>query len=973
MEVDVLDTGVEQSAYNISWSNRSGAALKTGVALRYLSSQVVVAARSAFPDAGVVVFERTGSGWKGKAVKPANQLIADARAERVADCTASSSSPEGSYTATLGAAEYTLTVSSTAVPNSYSVTWVPPVGSDLAGVAVTDVNADTMVCTIGAMKPDLLLWDFGKDSVVTGVSVGEECGETPEIMTKYRIEGRYQLIAALNQAVALEQMLMIQYIYAAVSIRDRPIDYPDMPDSFEYARQARDWKRSLMDVARQEMRHMGFALNLLTAVGGSPNVQPPNMPSTSGFYVTREGGEGIPMTLERFSLETMERFVRFEAEGPTALELNEAEEEEEAPAAVSFLGTVAEEAVGLAGVPPQALYNSVSDFYFAILTAMEEMEAAGNPPIVVIDGQNVPIEQGQTVKTELKTPPLEKPWIMQNITDAQRIIEAIVEQGEGSSGSDPSAHINIFRKIYLELRKWPEGVDPAHPVVPNPHVRPSSRVELSRNATFISSRDDDGKPYKALQIFNSAYSILLRWLYQVFGNVGSQAERNALTSVVYLPFMSEVIMPLAEWLITLEYQGSPRLGPGFELPELVNDAPSSGGAVMLVSLELLDDLQESCDEVARLYGEKGGRVAYVAESVRKTRDQLRQRMLNFGQYNPPRFQWDKTYSEIPSDNPKAPQEGAEGVLALDFSGWCMIRLPTDPDASNQPIGVSGNTFSFGSEPPLDRIIRFQLNETETDLLHRSFCPPIGVDVRTATLDGKSMNELVGAKLDLMTIFGGGADTIITDNPDNPPKLAGRNHLIALDGQEPIDPMVLRISKGSWAMQREAKGDLTADGYAYKSIPDMTPAQQIGTGRLGVLSFNLDENVAAIRKLDPDFPSDMQIYVDHRQDALNREREKFCRDTDLETAACSLTLSRLKDLERNVEKDEEQYIPQNIRRKRYTFVDEYDHLLSGNAESCGCTPVKLDPTAPWHVIYTLCFYDTDALSCFVHGKVLLQTS
>ena len=47
------------------------------------------------------------------------------------------------------------------------------------------------------------------------------------------------------------------------------------------------------------------------------------------------------------------------------------------------------------------------------------------------------------------------------------------------------------------------------------------------------------------------------------------------------------------------------------------------------------------------------------------------------------------------------------ALLLRFQGWFELRLATDPDPTDEPRGVSGYTFAFGCEPPLDRVLRFQ--------------------------------------------------------------------------------------------------------------------------------------------------------------------------------------------------------------------------------------------------------------------------
>ena len=46
-------------------------------------------------------------------------------------------------------------------------------------------------------------------------------------------------------------------------------------------------------------------------------------------------------------------------------------------------------------------------------------------------------------------------------------------------------------------------------------------------------------------------------------------------------------------------------------------------------------------------------------------------------------------------------------LVLEFEGWCSLRLPTDPDPSDEPRGISGYTFAFAGEPDFDRVLNLQ--------------------------------------------------------------------------------------------------------------------------------------------------------------------------------------------------------------------------------------------------------------------------
>jgi hypothetical protein len=69
----------------------------------------------------------------------------------------------------------------------------------------------------------------------------------------------------------------------------------------------RNWESVLLLIARQEMEHLGIVCNLLTAIGGMPYLENPSFPIEGDRY-----GEMPPLPLQRFSEDTIERFIKFE-------------------------------------------------------------------------------------------------------------------------------------------------------------------------------------------------------------------------------------------------------------------------------------------------------------------------------------------------------------------------------------------------------------------------------------------------------------------------------------------------------------------------------------------------------------------------------------------------------------------------------------------------------------------------------------
>ncbi len=92
-----------------------------------------------------------------------------------------------------------------------------------------------------------------------------------------------ELINALIEAAELEHGLLIQYLFAAYSLKKRP------PEGITWAQveKVRDWERAILVVARQEMAHLGNVCNLLTAIGGAPHFERRNMPQPMSEYYLR--------------------------------------------------------------------------------------------------------------------------------------------------------------------------------------------------------------------------------------------------------------------------------------------------------------------------------------------------------------------------------------------------------------------------------------------------------------------------------------------------------------------------------------------------------------------------------------------------------------------------------------------------------------------------------------------------------------
>src|SRR6202047_4259420 len=95
-----------------------------------------------------------------------------------------------------------------------------------------------------------------------------------------RVDTREELVYLLGQACEIEHGLMCEYLYAQFSLKRGPDE--GLTDG-QLAR-VQAWEKTLITVIKQEMLHLAFATNILTAIGAAPHFDRPNFPILSRWY-----------------------------------------------------------------------------------------------------------------------------------------------------------------------------------------------------------------------------------------------------------------------------------------------------------------------------------------------------------------------------------------------------------------------------------------------------------------------------------------------------------------------------------------------------------------------------------------------------------------------------------------------------------------------------------------------------------------
>ncbi|MEA2339820.1 MAG: hypothetical protein QOE82_3827, partial [Thermoanaerobaculia bacterium] len=406
-----------------------------------------------------------------------------------------------------------------------------------------------------------------------------------------QITTRADLIDALRTASELEHQLMAQYLFAVYSMKRYTWEGLE-PVQLERVRR---WSSSITLIARQEMEHLGLALNLLSAIGGTPSFTRPNMPQKASYY----GKAGIKLELTRGNLDTIKRFQRFESPDKLTKKLKPEEPVSQSKArkwcadkdktlksradledmlnagaamlrgAPPMLGTSAP-VLGFGWASVQELYEAIRAGFEYLAKHMGERDLfVGKPSLQIFGGPG-----GQQPGTMDDLNQYDVDLIkVHNLDSARQAITMILEQGEGIKVNPDYlrwTHFCLFTGIRNDMEAFDLGELAARPVVRNPMTALYPDVEHSE-VTLLTN------PHTILvsKIFNDSYELmLLLLLYLYSDNVKTQKDVSSLMDAAFFPLMTMFIRSLAEVLTELPAfknpnekgpDGMTNAGPGFEL------------------------------------------------------------------------------------------------------------------------------------------------------------------------------------------------------------------------------------------------------------------------------------------------------------------------------------------------------------------------------------------------------------------------
>jgi hypothetical protein len=309
------------------------------------------------------------------------------------------------------------------------------------------------------------------------------------------IGSREQLLHLLAEAAEIEHTLMCSYLYAAFSLKRA--GEPGV--SAAQGEVLERWRKTIMDVAVEEMSHLVIVANLTVAVGGRPHFGRPNFPVASGYFPS-----GVTVRLTGFNAETLKHFIFLERPQDVRGEDSTAFAQDDYKREQAHLGLM----------PNAQEYATIGHLYEAIRTNLIALDRELGEEGLFLG--NLASQVGRSVID------LEGVEPVADLAGAQRAIDIIVEQGEGSLEDREVSHYRSFLTIQRELDAAVHddaGFAAAWPVADSPVLRqppdPEGKIFVDRPAAAA-----------LLDFACATYGLLLRCLVQCFGRAGDDAERS---------------------------------------------------------------------------------------------------------------------------------------------------------------------------------------------------------------------------------------------------------------------------------------------------------------------------------------------------------------------------------------------------------------------------------------------------------------
>jgi hypothetical protein len=304
---------------------------------------------------------------------------------------------------------------------------------------------------------------------------------------------RQNLIFLLQVAAEIEHSLLVQYLYAAYSLK------PNVPVPGGAGVTTSTWKRSLLAIAKEEMGHLLSVQNVLRYVGGPLHFDRQHFPYRSKLYP-------FPFVLQPFTKKAAAKYVFAEMADPEGVppgvippsELADivklaVEDADSVP--VNHVGTLYKTIINNFGAFHDQDFRPDSGPWQALSSDWDQTDNDPTPGIGV------------------------RVFDVTSVNAAVSALTAIAIQGEGNTtgGPQPPAAVNAahFKRFYDIYHAFPDGFEASLPVATNPNTTDAPTQPIpDAEGHLLEDKLKIGRISKAetllwAHLFNVRYRMLL--------------------------------------------------------------------------------------------------------------------------------------------------------------------------------------------------------------------------------------------------------------------------------------------------------------------------------------------------------------------------------------------------------------------------------------------------------------------------------
>lgn len=297
------------------------------------------------------------------------------------------------------------------------------------------------------------------------------------------------------------------------------------------------------------------------------------------------------------------------------------------------------------------------------------------------------------------------------------------------------------------------------------------------------------------------------------------------------------------------------------------------------------------------------------------------------------------------------------LLEINFQGYFLCRIATDPDPTNEERGVSGYTMALVHEDPLDQVIRTQITP---GFAAKNLREPaermgirIGVDVTSVLFDGQPYERGTQALQGAQVFLEG------RDEPFPGPIFDSRNNIVGSD-----DNMMFVVNPFELAIRN--------DQVSIRAVDYLNPADP------GQKIWQIEDPATYARRMPTFAPSSMaaqeairvfdgySYFRDRRRYLLDRIAE-LERDLAAGKGDAAEIDARIQSMRTRIYQMEfwgDRFITKLAFQLTYSFNVNGPQTFEG-AELLGG---EVDTTHPWPVTFWFGSWDGDLLTGWMQGTL-----